>query len=62
MKRVDGKHSHLLPLTVRPFPDTLFESEMFGHTAGAFTGASGSKIGKFERANNGTVFFDEVEI
>ena len=41
-------------------PDTLFESEMFGHTVGAFTGASTSKVGKFERANSGTVFFDEV--
>ena len=41
-------------------PDTLFESEIFGHIAGAFTGARTNKAGKLERAHTGTVFFDEV--
>ncbi|MFH1135722.1 MAG: sigma-54 dependent transcriptional regulator [Pseudomonadota bacterium] len=40
--------------------ETLFESELFGHVKGAFTGADSSKIGKFELANTGTIFFDEI--
>ena len=40
--------------------DTLFESEFFGHTRGAFTGATTSKTGLFERADGGTLFLDEV--
>jgi two-component system response regulator HydG len=39
---------------------TLFESEIFGHVKGAFTGATSHKIGKFELANGGTIFFDEI--
>ena len=40
--------------------ETLFESELFGHVKGAFTGAETSKIGKFELAHTGTIFFDEI--
>ena len=39
---------------------TLFESELFGHVKGSFTGAETDKIGKFELAQNGTIFFDEI--
>ena len=40
--------------------DTLFESELFGHEKGSFTGAIKSHKGRFERANNGTLFLDEL--
>lgn len=42
-------------------PESMFESEMFGHEAGAFTGAGKKRIGKIEHASGGTLFLDEVE-
>ncbi len=56
------------PRTGKPFiaincaalPETLLESELFGHEAGAFTGAETTKLGRFELANGGTLFLDEI--
>jgi len=41
-------------------PESLIDSELFGHEEGAFTGATSEKRGRFERANGGTIFLDEI--
>ncbi|MBM4294540.1 MAG: sigma-54-dependent Fis family transcriptional regulator [Deltaproteobacteria bacterium] len=65
---VAHKIHHLSHRNRRPFitvdcgtlVETLFESELFGHVKGSFTGADSNKIGKFEMSQNGTLFFDEI--
>lgn len=49
-----------VPVNVAAIPSDLIESELFGHEKGAFTGATGRRIGKFEEANGGTIFLDEI--
>lgn len=49
-----------VPVNCTALPDTLLEAELFGHTKGAFTGAVSSRVGRFEEANQGTIFLDEI--
>ncbi len=56
----DRKDQHLVTINCTSIPDSLLESELFGHEKGAFTGAVSRKIGKIEYANGGTLFLDEI--
>ncbi len=54
------KDGPLIKVNCGAIPETLLDSELFGHEKGAFTGAISQKRGRFERANKGTIFLDEV--
>jgi len=54
------KSKSFVAVSCAALPETLLESELFGYEKGAFTGANGSKIGRFEAANEGTLFLDEI--
>jgi DNA-binding NtrC family response regulator len=53
-------HNNLVTVNMGAIPESLFESEMFGHKKGAFTDAKESRVGRFEMANEGTLFLDEI--
>jgi Nif-specific regulatory protein len=56
-----GRHAQpFIKVNCSAIPETLFESELFGHERGAFTGAHSARPGWFEQANGGTIFLDEI--
>ncbi|MFI5371864.1 MAG: sigma 54-interacting transcriptional regulator, partial [Candidatus Eisenbacteria bacterium] len=58
--RMSARRGQYLPLNCSAIPHEVFESELFGHVAGAFTGATRDKAGIFEVCDGGTVFLDEI--
>ncbi|WP_019027162.1 sigma-54-dependent transcriptional regulator [Colwellia piezophila] len=54
------QHAPLITVNMAAIPDSLFESELFGHQKGAFTDAKQNRIGRFQLADKGTLFFDEI--
>ena len=54
------KHYPFVPINCAAIPKALLESELFGHEKGSFTGADARKMGKFELADKGTIFLDEI--
>ena len=59
-ERSDRSAEIMVSIDLGAVPDTLFESELFGHVKGAFTDAHSDRIGKIETAHRGTLFFDEI--
>ncbi len=54
------KHKTLVTVNTAGIPETVFESELFGHVAGAFTDAKSDRLGRFQLADGGTLFLDEI--
>ena len=59
-EKSDRSSSLLIEVNCAAIPSELIESELFGHVKGSFTGANKDRAGKFEAANNGTIFLDEI--
>jgi transcriptional regulator with GAF, ATPase, and Fis domain len=57
---LSGRSGRLVPVNCGAIPEDILESELFGHEKGAFTGAVSSRIGRFQLADNGTIFLDEI--
>ena len=55
------RHGNFVAINCGGLPETLFDTEIFGHEAGAYTGAAKKRIGKIEHASGGTLFLDEIE-
>ena len=59
-RRSERRDNAFVEVACGALPENLLESELFGHVAGAFTGATGEKTGKFLQADGGTIFLDEI--
>jgi DNA-binding NtrC family response regulator len=59
-RRSSRRDQSFVEVACGAMPETLLESELFGHAAGAFTGAIGDRVGKFKQADKGTIFLDEI--
>lgn len=59
-EKSDRANRKLVPINCGAIPENLLESELFGHVKGAFTGANASRVGRFEMADRGTIFLDEI--
>ncbi|MCA9188900.1 MAG: sigma-54-dependent Fis family transcriptional regulator [Planctomycetales bacterium] len=59
-RQSDRHDKSFVEIACGALPETLLESELFGHVSGAFTGATSGKIGKFKQADGGTIFLDEI--
>ena len=60
MKMSSRKHKSIVTVNCAALPENLIESELFGREKGAFTGAHAKQVGRFEVANGGTIFLDEI--
>lgn len=58
--KISGRVGRLVPVNCGAIPEEILESELFGHEKGAFTGATSSRIGRFQLADGGTIFLDEI--
>ena len=58
--RLSARSGKLVPVNCAAIPEELLESELFGHEKGAFTGATQARIGRFQMADKGTIFLDEI--
>lgn len=58
--KASGRTGKLVPVNCGAIPEEILESELFGHEKGAFTGAIQNKVGRFQLADSGTIFLDEI--
>ncbi len=60
LHKLSGRTGKLVPVNCGAIPEEILESELFGHEKGSFTGAINSRIGRFQLADGGTIFLDEI--